>query len=103
MLVLPFGSYGPSMLWQAQTDFLFRMPEGALTVYPPPAFGHNPIAQPFFKSPSPVPPANLRAFLSRYRISAVVVDPATGASWPAALAAAGLKGRVVGGALVYNV
>ncbi len=102
-LILPFGSYGPSMLWQAQTDFWFRMPEGALTVYPPPAFGHDPIAQPFFKSPTPVPPANLRAFLSRYHVNVVVVDPATAGGWPAALAAAGLKGRPVDGALVYEV
>jgi hypothetical protein len=102
-LVVPFGSYGPGMLWQAETNFWFRMPEGALTAYPPPAFGHSAIAQPFFKYPPPVSPAALRAFLSRYHVSAVVLDPMQAGTWPAVLAAIGLKGRPVGGALVYNV
>ena len=103
VLVLPFGSYGPSMLWQAQSNFWFRMPEGALTAYPPPAFGHDPIAQPFFKYPPPASPATLRAFLSRYHVAAVVLDPGAAGAWPQVLAAVGLKGRPVDGALVYDV
>jgi hypothetical protein len=103
VLVLPFGSYGPSMLWQAQTDFWFRMPEGALTAYPPPAFGHEPSVQPFFTYPPPVTPATLQAFLSRYHVTEVVLDPATAGPWLPVLAAAGLKGRPVAGALVYTV
>jgi hypothetical protein len=103
VLIVPFGSWGASMLWQAQSNFWFRMPEGALTAYPPPAFGRDPIAQPFFKYPPPVPPATLRAFLTRYHVAVVVLDPSTAGTWPAVLAAAGLQGHAVDGTLVYYV
>jgi len=35
--IFPFGVYGYSTLWQAETDFWFRMPDGYLRPAPPPA------------------------------------------------------------------
>jgi hypothetical protein len=35
--IFPFGAWGSSTLWQAETDFWFRMPGGYLTPTPPPA------------------------------------------------------------------
>ncbi|MGO9751297.1 MAG: hypothetical protein ACLP8S_29525 [Solirubrobacteraceae bacterium] len=35
VLLLPYDGYGYSMLWQAQADFWFRMPEGNVSGVPP--------------------------------------------------------------------
>src|SRR5262249_41361137 len=34
--IFPFGFWGSSMLWQAESGFSFRMPEGSLGPEPPP-------------------------------------------------------------------
>ena len=43
--IFPFGFWGSSMLWQAETDFWFRMPEGYLLPDPPPADLANPVVR----------------------------------------------------------
>ena len=35
VLIFPFGAWGNAMLWQAEADFWFRMPEGYLVPTPP--------------------------------------------------------------------
>jgi hypothetical protein len=103
VLVLPYAGYGYSMLWQAQSSFWFRMPEGYLSGVPPTAFLADPLAQKFLHSPtSPVAPTDIRAFVQRYHVTTIIVDPTNPESWPAQLAAAGYKGRLVGGAIVYS-
>jgi hypothetical protein len=41
--IFPFGARDDSMLWQAESDFWFRMPEGALLPTPPAASLANPV------------------------------------------------------------
>ena len=40
--IFPFGYWGYSTLWQAETNFFFRMPEGYLTPEPPATSTRNP-------------------------------------------------------------
>ena len=40
--IFPFGAWGNSTLWQAESDFWFRMPEGYLTPTPPAASMKDP-------------------------------------------------------------
>ena len=40
--IFPFGAWGNSTLWQAETDFWFRIPEGYLTPTPPAASMKDP-------------------------------------------------------------
>jgi hypothetical protein len=103
VLALPYAGYGYSMLWQAQSGFWFRMPEGYVSAVPPTAFLADPLAQAFLNSPQhPVPPADIRAFVSRYRVTTILVDPTNPESWPGQLAAAGYSGRLIDGVLVYR-
>jgi hypothetical protein len=104
VLVLPYAYRGYSMLWQAQTGFAFRMPEGNLSGVAPSQFQSDPVAKKLLSfPPAPVSTAELRAFLARYDVSRVVVDPSTPEAWPTELAALGLTGRAVQGAIVYTV
>ena len=43
--IFPFGSQGNSTLWQAETNFWFRMPEGYLAPDPPPASLADPVVK----------------------------------------------------------
>jgi hypothetical protein len=107
VLVLPFGFSGYSMLWQAEAEFEFRMPEGYLSYAPPAAFTADPAAAALLTSQTAgsqaVPVSTLRTFLRRYRVNIVLVDPRLADGWPAKLAALGLKGREEDGAIVYDV
>jgi hypothetical protein len=100
-LILPYGAYGYSMLWQGQSHFWFSMPEGYLLGLPP-AFAHDPLAVAVANSAiTQISAATLRAFIIRYRVRTVIVDRALAGTWPTLLAQLGLKGRLIDGALVY--
>jgi hypothetical protein len=43
----------------------------------------------------------LRAFIIHYRVQTVIVDAELAGTWPQQLAAIGLEGRMIDGALVY--
>jgi hypothetical protein len=45
VLVFPYGFWGNSMLWQAESGFWFRMAEGYLQPKPPPYYLTNPVVQ----------------------------------------------------------
>lgn len=103
VLLLPYANFGNSMLWQAQSGFWFRMPEGYLSGVPPTAFLADPLARRFLGSQQvPVPPADIRAFVARYRVTTILVDPTDPESWPGQLAAAGYRGQLIDGMLVYR-
>ena len=103
VLLLPYDGYGYSMLWQAQSNFWFRMPEGYLSGVPPTAFLADPLAQKFLHSPTvPVAPADIRVFVQRYRVTTIIVDPTDPESWPAQLSAAGYNGQTISGLTVYR-
>jgi hypothetical protein len=71
VLVLPFSNNGNSMLWQAETGFYFRMPEGYLGHYIPTAFEGQTIVNELGAG-RPVSPANLAIYLNRYGVREVV-------------------------------
>jgi hypothetical protein len=101
-LILPYGPFGYSMLWQGQSHFWFSMPEGYLLGLPP-AFAADPLAVAVAESATtPISAATLRAFIVHYRVQTVIVDAEQAGSWPGLLAQIGLHGRMIDGALVYR-
>ena len=103
VLALPWGNLGTSMLWQAETGFYFRMPEGYLGALLPTDYLRDPFLAPLLESATNFTPRQLLEFLARRRVGTVVVDAANPLFWPAALAAAGLHGTADRGVLVYQV
>jgi hypothetical protein len=102
VLVLPFGPFDMSMLWQAETGMYFRMAGGYVSGVPLGTYLHDPMLPAFDGEVKPNP-LLLRSFLVRRHVQAVIVDPANPAQWPEALAALGLKPLTLGGVLVYRV
>jgi hypothetical protein len=102
VLILPFGQLDNSMLWQADTDFWFRMAGGYINPVYPPDYEHDRLWPALFRKKNPDPQA-LRSFLVRRHIGAVIVDPAIPQRWPEALAALGLKRRSLGGIWFYRL
>jgi hypothetical protein len=104
VLVLPYGYRGYSMLWQAQTDFSFTMPEGNLSGVAPQPFRSDPVASKLLVfPPRPVAPAELLTFIRRYKVARVVVDAAAPEGWPTELALLGLTANRTQGTIVYTV
>ena len=104
VLILPFGSKGYSMLWQAETNFYFRMPEGYLSSVTPAPFGSEPVVVKLLTTPlGPVAVPALWSFLHRYGVTKVLVDALTPGGWPAELAEMGLKGVRTQGVIFYEV
>ncbi len=101
-LVLPFGANDVSMLWQAETGFYFRMPEGYVSGVIPAAFAGN-ITVARLVSDTPPPPAELGTFIREHAVDHVIVDPMSKGVWPSELASLGFHGRLVGGAFIYTV
>src|SRR3984885_6354865 len=102
VLILPFGQLDNSMLWQADTDFWFRLAGGYINPVYPADYEHDPLFGALFRKARPDPQA-LRSFLARRQIGAVIVDPAMPQRWPRALAALGLKRSSLGGVWFYRV
>ncbi len=83
LLILPYGANDDSTLWQAETGFWFRMPEGYLTPRPPEKFAANdPLVQqsanPYYVPSIP----DILAFVHRKKVdrvaSVVIYVPPTG-------------------------
>jgi hypothetical protein len=102
VLILPFGQLDNSMLWQADTDFWFRLAGGYINPVYPADYEHDPLFPALFRKARPDSEA-LRSFLARRHIGAVIVDPAMPQRWPRALAALGLKRSSLGGVWYYRV
>ena len=100
VLVLPYGSGGWSMLWQAEASFRFRMVGGHFALRVTPAertwsdvyTGIN---------GGRVTPARLRAFLAAHRVDRIVVAPGTRKGARRLAALVGRRPERVGDALVY--
>ncbi len=102
VLVLPYGYLDVSMLWQAETGMWFRMAEGYLNPVPPTDYVRDPLLPALYGQGKPNP-QELRSFLTRRRVGAVIVDPGKPEQWPGALAALGLRPVSLGGVLLYQV
>lgn len=102
VLALPFGKYGSSTLWQAETGFYFYMPEGYVSGTLPTAFAVQPTVVAMWDGATISAPA-LGTVIRQYLVSDVVVDLGDPGPWPSMLSALGLHGREVGGLLLYHV
>jgi hypothetical protein len=104
VLVLPYAAQDLSMLWQAETGFYFRMPEGYLSNEVPKPWVGEPIVHEL-ESGKPVNPAALAGFLETNEVGAVIVDdsPDLHNSYAGQLAALGLRGESTGGVTIFNL
>lgn len=106
VLMLPFGQADISMLRQAETGMWYRNAGGYLGRLIPADYVDDPVYPsllPAQNKPPPVNPADLRSFLARHGVHAVIVDPRMAGRWPAVLAKLGLQPQSVGGILLYRV
>lgn len=99
VLALPYPPLGDSMLWQANTGMRFRMAGGYLG----PLWRPDYILPAFVDAQITPDPAQIRAFLTRRRVGAVIVDPTDPQQWPGTLAKLGLRPLSLGGVTVYKV
>ena len=105
VLVMPYGWNSDSMLWQAETNFYFRMPEGYLGHIPPAPFEGSPAVGQLYSN-NAVEPQLLIRFLKSSDVRAIVIDPGAGVPlvpFIAELADYGLHPLSVGGVLLYRL
>ena len=104
-LVLPDDDQGAAMLWQATTQIGFRMAGGYLGENGRDPQASDPLRATLLSNGPSTPglPGRLFGFLTRHRVSVVVVDPQPPGPWPAALASLGLRPQAVGGILLYRI
>jgi len=100
VLVVPFAGLSSSMLWQAQTDMFFRMPEGYLSGVTPAEFLQG---EPLTRSLlAGAVPTELGGFLSRHRVGHVLIDAGAPGGWPAQLAVLGWRSVAIGGMVLFS-
>lgn len=94
---------GDEMLWQARTDFAFRMPQGHTGPEPAP-FANDPVWQNLRPGqPFGVTADQLRSWLDAHGVRDVVVSAAVGPRWrPLLIATTGAAPRRVGGIVLYG-
>jgi hypothetical protein len=102
VLVVPWGQFGYGMLWQAETGMWFRMAGGYFNAQYTPDYLSDPFVQTILSNRTPNP-GQVRSFLARRHVGAVVVEPVLAPQWPGVLADIGLKPMWMGGVLVYRV
>jgi hypothetical protein len=105
-IVLPVGSGGPSMLWQASADFRFSMASGyALPVEAPDPYQQYPI-YPTLISGAPVPNERAAAqqFLSAAGVTVALLDPSSPITpiWTRLLGQLGWTATARGGVVVLR-
>jgi len=103
--IFPFGGGYVSLLWQAQTDFWFRMAEDGLQPYPVRGkplntFDADPIVRAFVESEVAQPTtATLLAFAARHHVDRFISVPAYGYPSAAQMRSLG-SSELIGGLLV---
>ncbi len=105
ILPLPFGLRGDSMYWQSQTDMYFRMASG-WTGITPFEFERMPIVNFFYgETDLPEPGDQLKAYVARFAVTAIVADPSYErfGTFQPALASLGVTAQQSGGLLIYKV
>jgi hypothetical protein len=89
VVVLPYGANGNAMLWQAESDFAFRMAGGYVRPNVPWSFLKFPVVHAFESNDPTATPDDLRAFARAKRVTAVVVDRDDDEFWRPILGAFG--------------
>jgi hypothetical protein len=103
-VVVISGRGNAGLLWQAETDFYPRLAGGYLGSL----LAHQ--------TDLPLPVANLatspltasdisqfRQFLRKAKVTAILVEASWAGHWPAILGHLGLRGRLIGGVIVYRI
>jgi hypothetical protein len=106
IVAMPYGWNGDSMLWQAETGFYFRMPEGYLGHIAPPPFEGQQVVGELYSANKPVNPALLASFVKANHVGAFVLDASQVYSmlpFTAELNNLGLRGKRVGGVVLFQV
>ena len=102
-VIVPFGSSGDSMLWQADSGFWFRMPVGNVGTRPPPEFGAWPAMDELYSGDASLTtPEELGEYLGGNDVRTVVVVDGTPGDWDTIFAPLG-KPKATGGVQVYTV
>ena len=105
VLPIPYGERGDCMYWQERSDMYFRMASG-WTGITPSEFERMPIVNFFYgETDLPEPGDQLKAFIARFAVTAIVADP-TYERFPIfgpALASLGVAAEPVGGVLIYKI
>ena len=105
ILPLPWAQKGNSMYWQLKSDMYFRM-AGGWTGTSPFEFDRMPIVNYFFgEADLPESSDQLKAFLARFSVGAIVADPSNGnlRSFQPALDSLGIAPEQSGGVQIYKV
>jgi hypothetical protein len=95
-IVLPFGAEGNSMLWQAESNFWFRLAGGYLSPVIPDAFARFRIVH----RGAPATAADVLSLARAKGARAIVVDQSAGGRWRSLLPG---RPAAVGGVLVYRI
>jgi hypothetical protein len=90
------------MLWQAEDGFSYYMPEGYISSLVPTPFSSVLAVNLLLGNTAPSVP-EMQAYTSSHYVSHIVVDPRRGGPWSALLAAMGLRGKRVGGVVLYAI
>jgi hypothetical protein len=103
VLVLPFAEREDGLLWQAQTDFYFRLAAIRLTL-PPAEATSWPVLSTLESGDEILDfPEQFKAFLAAHRVKAIILDASIGGPWQRLLTEAHLAPRATGGVLFYEV
>jgi hypothetical protein len=105
ILPLPFGLRGDCMYWQSHSDMYFRMASG-WTGITPFEFARMPVVNFFYgETDLPEPGDQLKAYLARFDVTAIVADQSYQrlAIFQPALASLGVPTERSGGVLVYKI
>lgn len=105
VLPIPFGASGDCMYWQERSDMYFRMASG-WTGITPFEFERMPIVNFFYgETDLPEPGEQLKAYLARFAVTAIVADPSYqrfGAFQPA-LSSLGVTSQQSADVLIYKI
>jgi hypothetical protein len=104
VLLLPFGTLGDSMIWQARTNFWFRNAGGYISPYPPPSYtwldGMRRIATE--QSPPDVDTNSVLQLVRAKQVTTIVLDADAQKLWGPVLAPLGTP-QYAGGAFIYRL
>jgi hypothetical protein len=98
VLILPFGDHGDSMLWQAQSDYWFRLAGGFMRPDVPSAFARFRVVHPGLVWTTTA--RDVYRFARATHAGAVIVDQRHADPWRSVL---GGRPASVGGVLIYPV
>ena len=103
-VVVISGRGNAGMLWQAETDFRWRLAGGYLGTL---LEHHTDLPLPVAHLASrPLTPRNIdqfRKYVAAANVATILVEASSAGQWPAILRKVGLRGRLIGGVIVYRI